>query len=80
MAKEPKGPNAPKIEFDALAEKVVPDPATIPDSVALAGFVGRSAEDGKVRLYLDAELSKLLRNLDLPTFSTVSNSRRRNLP
>ena len=54
MAKEPKQANAPKIEFDALAETVVPDPATIPDSVALAGFVGRSAEDGKIRLYLDA--------------------------
>ena len=34
MATEPKGPNGPKIEFDALAEKVVPDPATIPDSVS----------------------------------------------
>ncbi len=54
MAKEPKQSSAPKTEFDALAEAVVPDPATIPDSVALAGFVGRSAEDGKVRLYLDA--------------------------
>ena len=54
MAKEPKQASAPKIEFDALAETVVPDPATIPDSVALAGFVGRSAEDGKIRLYVDA--------------------------
>ena len=33
MAKEPKQPNAPKIEFDALAEKMVPDPAAIPDTV-----------------------------------------------
>jgi hypothetical protein len=54
MATEPKRPNGPKIEFDALAEKIVPGPATIPDSVALSGFVGRSAEDGKVRLYVDA--------------------------
>ena len=54
MAKEPKQASAPKIEFDALAETVVPDPATIADSVALAGFVGRSAEDGKIRLYVDA--------------------------
>ena len=52
MAKEPKQANAPKIEFDALAEKLVPDPATIPDSVALAGFVGRSAQDGNIRLYV----------------------------
>jgi hypothetical protein len=56
MAKEPKGPNAPKIEFDALAEQLVPSPGTIPDSVALSGFVGRSAEDGKIRLYVDASL------------------------
>jgi hypothetical protein len=54
MATEPKRPNGPKIEFDALAEKVVPDPAAIPDSIALSGFVGRSAEDGKIRLYVDA--------------------------
>jgi hypothetical protein len=54
MAKEPKQANAPKIEFDALAEKLVPDPATIFDSVALTGFVGRSAEDGNIRLYLDS--------------------------
>jgi hypothetical protein len=54
MAKEPKQANAPKIEFDALAEKVVPDPAAIPDSVSLTGFVGRSAEDGKIRLYVDS--------------------------
>jgi hypothetical protein len=56
MATEPKGPNAPKIEFDALAEKLVPSPATFADSVALSGFVGRSTEDGKIRLYLDASL------------------------
>ena len=54
MATKPKGPNGPEIEFDALAEKIVPDPATILDSVALSGFVGRSAEDGKIRLYVDA--------------------------
>ena len=54
MPKEPKQANAPKIEFDALAEKMVPDPATIPDSVALAGFIGRSAEEGNFRLYVDA--------------------------
>ena len=55
MAKEPKQANAPKIEFDDLTNKLVPDPATIPDdSVALAGFVGRSAEEGNIRLYIDA--------------------------
>lgn len=54
MAKDPKHTSAPKIEFDALTEKLVPDPLTLPDSVALAGFVGRSAEDGKIRLYVDS--------------------------
>jgi hypothetical protein len=75
MAKEPKQANGPKIEFDALTEKLVPDPATIPDSVALRGFVGRSAEDGNIRLYVDASfrnyyeisISDILHNQQLPT-------------
>lgn len=75
MAKGPKQANAPKIEFDALTEKLVPDPATIPDSVALTGFVGRSAEDGNIRLYVDASfrnyyeisISDILHNQQLPT-------------
>ena len=79
MAKEPKQASAPKIEFDALTDKLVPDPATIPDSVALTGFVGRSAEDGKYPALRRREFSKLLRNLDLRIFSTISNCPRRNL-
>jgi hypothetical protein len=75
MAKERSQANAPKIEFDALTEKLVPDPATIPDSVALTGFVGRSAEDGNIRLYVDASfrnyyeisISDVLHNQQLPT-------------
>ena len=76
MAKEPKQANAPKIEFDDLTNKLVPDPATIPDdSVALAGFVGRSAEEGNIRLYVDASfrnyyeisISDVLYNQQLPT-------------
>lgn len=75
MAKEPKQVSAPKIEFDALTEKLVPDPATIPDSVALTGFVGRSAEDGNIRLYVDASFrnyyeissSDILHSQQLPT-------------
>ena len=66
MAKEPKQASAPKIEFDDLTNKLVPDPATIPDdSVALTGFVGRSAEEGKYSAVRRREFSKLLRNLDL---------------
>jgi hypothetical protein len=76
MAKEPKQANAPKIEFDDLTNKLVPDPATIPDdSVALAGFVGRSAEEGNIRLYVDASfrnyyeisISDVFYNQQLPT-------------
>ena len=75
MAKEPKQTNPPKIEFDALAEKVAPDPAAIPDSVPLTGFVGRSAEDGKIRLYVDSTFrsyyeisnSDILHTEQLPT-------------
>ena len=72
MAKHTSGP---KIEFDALAETMVPDPAKIPDSVALSGFVGRSAEEGNVRLYVDADFrsyyeistSDILHSQQLPT-------------
>jgi hypothetical protein len=75
MAKEPKHASAPKIQFDALAETMVPDPATITDSVALAGFVGRSAEEGNIRLYVDAGFrnyyeissSDILHSQQLPT-------------
>ena len=76
MAKEPKQASAPKIEFDDLTNKLVPDPATIPDdSVALTGFVGRSAEEGNIRLYVDASfrnyyeisISDVLYNQQLPT-------------
>ena len=75
MAKEPKQASAPKIEFDDLTNKLVPDPATIPDdSVALAGFVGRSAEEGNIRLYADVSfrnyyeisISDVLYNQQLP--------------
>jgi hypothetical protein len=76
MAKEPKQANAPKIEFDDVTNRLIPDPATIPDdSVALAGFVGRSAEEGNIRLYVDASfrnyyeisISDVLYNQQLPT-------------
>ena len=74
MAKEPKQANAPKIEFDALAETVVPDPATISDSVALAGFVGRSDRTGSLASSR-RRLSKTTTKSHLPIFSTVSKSR-----
>jgi hypothetical protein len=65
MAKEPKQASAPKIEFDALTEKLVPDPLTLPDSVALAGFVGRSAEEGNIRLYVDASFRSYYENRNI---------------
>ena len=57
MAKESKRTNPPNIEFDALAEKMAPDPGKASDGVALTGLVGRSAEDGNIRLYEDASFS-----------------------
>ena len=76
MAKEPKQANTPKIEYDALTDKLVPNPAAMPDDrVALAGFVGRSTEEGNIRLYVDASfrnyyeisISDVLYNQQLPT-------------
>jgi len=75
MPKEPRQPNPPKIGFDALAEKVVPDPHMHPDAVALSGFVGRSAQDGHIRLYDNAgfqsyyeiSASDILHSQQLPT-------------
>jgi hypothetical protein len=48
---QPKTP--PKIEFDALADELLPDPSKPLDAVALIGFLGRSAQAGNVRLYDD---------------------------
>jgi hypothetical protein len=51
MANTAPPKNEPNIEFDALAEKVVPEPNKPVDVVALRGYVGRSAQEGHVRLY-----------------------------
>ena len=75
MPKEPQQPNPPKIGFDALAEKVAPDPSKQLDAVALNGFVGRSAQDGHIRLYDDVgfqsyyeiSVSDILHSEQLPT-------------
>ncbi len=75
MPKERQQPNPSKIEFDALAEKVAPDPSKQLDVVALNGFVGRSAQDGYIRLYDDVgfqsyyeiSVSDILHSERLPT-------------
>jgi len=75
VAKEPQQPNPAKIGFDALAERVVPDPSKYADTVALSGFVGRSAQDGHIRLYDDVgfqsyyeiSASDILHSQQLPT-------------
>jgi hypothetical protein len=72
---QPDQPESPKIEFDALAEEVVPDPAKYPDAVVLRRFVGRSAQDGHIRLYDNAgfqsyyeiSVSDVLHSKQLPT-------------
>jgi hypothetical protein len=53
----PENDPKPKIEFDAIVEKVVSDPSKPVDSIILRGFVGRSAEAGNVRLYLRRDFS-----------------------
>ena len=79
MAKEPKQASAPEIEFDDLTNKLVPDPATIPDdSVALAGFVGRSAEEGNIRLYVDASFRNYY-EISISDVLIVGNCRQHNL-
>lgn len=75
MPKEPQQPNPPRIGFDALAEKVVSDPHIPLDAVALSGFVGRSAQDGHIRLYdnvgfqsyYEISVSDILHSQQLPT-------------
>ena len=74
MVKVTNEPNGSKIEFDPLAEKIVPDPTGLPDSVALMGFVGRSTNDRSIRLYIDTSfrsyyeisISDILHSQQLP--------------
>lgn len=44
-------------EFDDFVEKVVTDPSQPPDVVVLSGFVGRSADEGHIRVYADPSLA-----------------------
>ncbi len=49
--------NGPKNKQDALVEKLVPDPAQIPDVTVLIGFLGKSSRTGYWRLYLNPQLN-----------------------
>jgi hypothetical protein len=73
VPKSPRPPSEPA--FDPLAEEVVPDPSKYSDAVVLTGFVGRSAQDGNIRLYDDAgfrsyfeiSVSDIVHTQQLPT-------------
>jgi hypothetical protein len=59
MAKENAGRADREIAEDPLVTALVPDPATLPVNAAvLRGFVGKSANEGSWRLYLDAGLTE----------------------
>jgi len=49
-----------ELRADELIEKLVPDPATPPDLILLAGFLGKSNRAGYVRLYLTLLLNEYL--------------------
>jgi hypothetical protein len=45
---------------DELIERLVPDPATLPDVIMVVGFLGKSNRAGHVRLYLTPLLNEYL--------------------
>jgi hypothetical protein len=47
----------PNLEPDPLVQRLRSDPAEFQDLVALDGYLGESAEEGKHRLYHDSSLS-----------------------
>ncbi|XCN71472.1 MAG: hypothetical protein Q3M24_14245 [Candidatus Electrothrix aestuarii] len=53
---------------DSFVDKVVKDPANVPNVMLLSGFVGKSAEKDHTRLYLDAVLSNFY---DIPDESIL---------
>jgi hypothetical protein len=59
MATENAGRRERDIKEDPLVAALVPDPAKLPVNAAvLAGFVGKSLDEGSWRLYLDAGLTE----------------------
>lgn len=44
-------------EFDDFVEKVVTDPSQPPNVVVVSGFVGRSPDDGHIRVYAEPSLA-----------------------
>src|SRR5262249_589393 len=50
--------NKPRIPEDDFVSKVVKDPKQPPDAILLSGFLGKSSEEGHIRLYFDPGLSQ----------------------
>ena len=45
---------------DPLVRDLVGDPSEVPDTVVMAGFLGESSEDGRLRLYLSPQLTEFV--------------------
>jgi len=45
---------------DPLVSNLVPNPAEVPETIVLTGFVGHGAQKDRLRVYVDAELSEYL--------------------
>lgn len=51
---------APGPKMDEFVKKLVPDPASPPDTLLLSGFLGASSEENHTRLYFDMELASYI--------------------
>jgi len=47
----------PDFKYDEFVSRIVSDPNNPPDALLLTGYLGKSSEQGYIRLYLDEELS-----------------------
>jgi hypothetical protein len=54
------GETRTQFEQSAFIERLVPNPAQTPEVRFVSGFLGRSAQDGYVRLYLTPDLNEYL--------------------
>lgn len=58
MEKEKQSRDAPRLEPEALIERLIPDASQVPDVQVLVGFLGKSAREGYWRLYLTIILNE----------------------
>ncbi len=58
MEKEKQPYDAPRLQPDALIERLIPEASQIPDVKVLVGFLGKSIREGYWRLYLTITLDE----------------------